>query len=134
MWQPLPVKVRERLCTENALLSKEREHASWDEFVEAIERYRDLADDYDGQGAIAPSSEVIDSAVAMMRDMIGVAIPNYSVPGPNGSVNLAWDLDDETSVTIEVIDVSRAEVILVDGDAGEHRVWTLNRIVEEVVG
>lgn len=131
MWEPLPVEVRNRLRVDNPHLPVEREHASWGEYVEAIEQYRELADDYDGHGAIAPSSEVIDSGVTLVRDIIDIAVPSYCVPGPNGSVNLAWELDDESSVTVEVVDANHAEVILVDVDGREHRVWAIKRFDAE---
>ena len=134
MWEPLPLEVRGRLRPENDRLVPEREHADWERNVEAIEQYRELADDYDGQGAIPPSAEVIESAIALARGFneSDLAVPTYCVPGANGSINLVWDFEDESSVSVEVIDPSHAEVILVE--PGQNRSWTLNRIVEEVVG
>ena len=134
MWEPLPLEVRGRLRPESNRLVPDREHADWERNVEAIEQYRELADDYDTQGAIAPSANVIESALALARGFIeaDLAVPTYCVAGVNGSVNLVWDFEDESSVSVEVIDASHADVILVE--TGQNRCWTLNRIVEEVVG
>lgn len=134
MWEPLPLEVRGRLRPENNRLVPEREHAGWEGNLEAIEHYRELADDYDGQGAIAPSADVIESAMALARGFIEaeLILPTYCVAGPNGSINLVWDFEDESSVSVEVIDSSHVEVILIE--PSQNRSWTLNRIVEEVVG
>ena len=134
MWESLPLEIRGRLRPEYNRLIPEREHTDWERNVEAIEQYRELADDYDGQGAIAPSANVIESAMVLVREFIeaDLAVPTYCVAGVNGSVNLVWDFVDESSVSLEVIDPSHVEVILVE--PSQNRSWTLNRIVEEVVG
>ena len=127
MWNPLPQDV---MNTVRRDVSR-REHQRWEHCVEAVEQYRELTDDYDGQGAVAPAAETIGGAISLIHDLIAanVAVPAYVVPGPNGSVNFDWEYGEDVSVSIEVCDAGHAEVIL--QDAGS-RHWPLTRVVEEV--
>ena len=67
--------------------------AAWDRLSEEIEGMRSLGDDWDGQGAEAPSSANVVWASDWVRQMRGYpqAIPpSRVVPGVSGELYLEW--------------------------------------------
>jgi hypothetical protein len=125
MWNALPKDVLQVIRREVS----RREYENWQQYVDAVEQYRELADDYDGQGAIAPADETIDGAIALIHELIaaGVATPTYAVPGPNGTVNLNWEYPG-VSASVEVVDADNAETMVI---GAEEQMWQLSRAVEE---
>jgi hypothetical protein len=110
MWAPLPPEVLNYLHD-----AEEREEAlGWEAAVAKLNEFRALTDDYDGQGAKAPSSGTFDSIAELIRDLgrIGIRSPSWVVPGPNGSLNLDWEFKGGVSVSIEVAEPGEADVYL----------------------
>src|SRR5437867_13384650 len=107
MWK-LPTEVLSLLrvssngAPDRPRLNAKRSQPDWGGYLSEIEQYRELVDDYDGQGAVAPLPEVIDSAVSLARDFAGsgIVVPTYAVAGPNGSIDLAWEFEDGRSVSV----------------------------------
>ena len=135
MWGKLPPEVQKFLCPpSNGTIDQPRQlprrsKPDWEEYIREIKQYRELADDYDGQGAIAPSSDAIESAIALARGLAGagIAVPTYAVAGPNGTIDLAWDFEGGVSVSVEVLDSCQADVFLLA--PGQPRHWVLNHTV-----
>ena len=68
-------------------------NAAWDRLFEELKGIRSLGDDWDGQGAEAPSSANVDWAsdwVQQMRGYHQAIPPSRAVPGVSGEVYLEW--------------------------------------------
>jgi hypothetical protein len=100
----------------------------WDEAVAKMNEFRALTDDYDGQGAKAPSSETLDAAAGLVRELrwVGIHSPSWVAPGPNGSVNMDWEFEGGVSVSVEVTEPDEADVfLLIPGR--EPGYWVVNQ-------
>jgi hypothetical protein len=67
--------------------------AAWDRLIDELQRIRMLGDDWDGQGAEAPSAGNVDWAgdwVRQMRRYPQAIPPSRAVPGVVGEVYLEW--------------------------------------------
>jgi membrane-bound lytic murein transglycosylase B len=132
MWSQMPPEVASRLQQPlerswNGTLSSGK---GWEQFIAELEEFRQLADDYDGQGAIAPTADTVDSAVSLARllEHLGMLPPTYVVASVNGSANLEWQLADDVSIGFEVVDPDQADVYLhLPGQQGKH--WVLTQAV-----
>jgi len=87
----------------------------WAELFTELDTFRLLTDDYDGQGAIAPTNEVVEGAIELLGDCrrMGLLPPSCVVAGVNGTVSLEWDLPDRQLVVVEVTDRHAADVFLI---------------------
>jgi len=124
MWAPLPPEIVNHL---NGSMQPDGT-LTWEEAQREIHDFRALTDDYDGQGAKAPPPETIAAAAELSRELarVGVVRPSYIVPGPNGTVNVAWELPGGVSVSIEVTEPDEAEVfLLATGREPQH--WLLHQ-------
>ena len=66
---------------------------AWGQLLEELQRIRGLGDDWDGQGAEAPSAANVDWArewVRQMRRYPQAIPPSKAVPGVAGEVYLEW--------------------------------------------
>lgn len=112
---------------EDALLVAQRcESDAWCQRVDDLLSIRGLADDWDGQGAKAPPSDLVDSALilAQLLRQRRESPPDRIVPGVNGTVILEWQSGDEY-FEIEVTRAFRAEATLMaPGRPPQH--WLLN--------
>lgn len=98
----------------------------WEPAVQKIVALQALGEDWDGQGARAPSSEVLASAIGLAYTLNeqGVAPPSRVVPGPEGSVIFEWQDPEGTYTEVEVVGWLSAEVMLMKpGQPARH--WTL---------
>jgi hypothetical protein len=98
----------------------------WEPAVQKILAFQHLGDDWDGLGAVAPSSELLGSAIglAYLLAAKGVAPPHCVVPGLDGSVNFEWQDPDGTIAEVEIDRPLHAEVMVMEpGKAA--RFWTL---------
>ena len=85
-----------------------------------------LGDDWDGQGARAPSQEMLVSAIGLAYTLLqkGMEPPSSVVPGLEGSVIFEWQWPDGTFCEVEIVRPFYAEVMLVEpGKPAQH--WTL---------
>jgi hypothetical protein len=99
----------------------------WDSCIEKLLELRRYEDDWDGQGAEAPSPEAVDSAIilAVLLRQSGVEPPCRTVPIVNGAVVLEWQWPDVTTLEIEIAEPYLAEVFLmVPGIPCEH--WRID--------
>jgi hypothetical protein len=102
----------------------ETEH--WRAMLAAVDRLRDLGDDWDGAGAERPSAELVDSArgLALVFQGRNLPAPSRVVASPEGSVILEWQFDDGTYAEVDVVRPFYAEVLWVaPGQPAKH--WTL---------
>lgn len=98
----------------------------WQPTVKKIVEFQHLGDDWDGQGAQAPSFDLVASAVglAYLLHQQGVDPPNCVVPGVEGAVVFEWHFPDGTYSEIEIDQPLHAEVMLIEpGKPAQH--WTL---------
>jgi hypothetical protein len=85
--------------------------AVWHRVIEELQRIRTLADDWDGQGAEAPSREAVDWAVdwvQQMRHYRQAIPPARAVPGVVGEVYLEWQ-GESFHVVAEITSPARVE-------------------------
>lgn len=100
--------------------------SQWSKRIEDLEAIRNYQNDWDGQGATAPSPELVESAVslAQMLAQRRVDAPSCIVPGVNGTVVFEWQGENGSYVEIEVTAPDRADAcLIVSGKPTEP--WTL---------
>ena len=93
----------------------------WNSRIDGLLAIRSLANDWDGQGAQAPSTELVDSALLLAQDLrlSGAEPPDRIVSGVNGTVIFEWQ-DGEEYCEIEVTRPYHAECLrLVPGQPAE---------------
>jgi hypothetical protein len=103
-----------------------RADGAWERIIDLVVGFRDLGDDWDGQGASAFTDELLESAIGLAYTLEerGVGAPSRVVPGTGGTVLFEWQFPDGTYSEIEVVRPFHAEVMLIEpGKAAEH--WTL---------
>ena len=130
--KPSPVRSKLQMnltsgLNEDALLADRlRRSDPWDHRIQDLQALSDLGDDWDGQGALAPSAELVDSAIklAWLLRQKGDSAPGRVAPGVNGTIILEWQENGEFR-EIEVIRPFYAEVMrVVPGQPAEHGVIT----------
>lgn len=104
--------------------------AGWVGAIQTLERFRReyAEDDWDGQGAVAVSGDLIDAAEALAAalERQGVAAPTWTLPGLDGSVSFSWDLAARATAEIEVTGPTSAEVFVLSTDRpAEH--WVIGQ-------
>jgi hypothetical protein len=67
----------------------------WPKRLDELMTIRTLTDDWDGLGAKAPSTELVDSAIILADGFLraGIEAPSRVVAGVNGTVILEWQRD-----------------------------------------
>ena len=99
---------------------------SWEPAVVSMVELQHLGDNWDGQGARAPTHELLASAIGLAYTLHeqGVDPPTRVVPGPEGSVIFEWQDPDGAYTEVEVVRPLYAEVMLIQpGQPAKH--WTL---------
>lgn len=84
----------------------------WPKRLDELLRIRTLMDDWDGLGALAPSTALVDSAIILADQLLraGIDPPSRVVAGVNGTVILEWQ-QDGVYTEIEVTEPYRAECV-----------------------
>jgi hypothetical protein len=106
--------------------SRSEDAGPWQTAVQALAGFGKLGDNWDGQGARGPSSDLLASAVglAYLLSEQEVDPPSRVVPGPAGSVIFEWQYPDGTYAEVEVVEPLYAEAMMVEpGQPAKH--WTL---------
>ncbi len=107
------------VCTPLAVAAPEKltaDAGAWELAVTKILGFQHLGDGWDGLAAVAPSRDLLQSAVGLayvFREK-GVAPPNGVLPGLDGSVNLEWQEPDGTIVEVEIDRPLHAEVMVIE--------------------
>jgi hypothetical protein len=80
------------LPEEALLTSRKVEVEDWSQRIDDLLAIRNLAHDWDGQGAPGPALELVDSAISLAVHLRqrGVKPPDRAVAGVNGTVSLEW--------------------------------------------
>jgi hypothetical protein len=102
------------------------EAGAWEPAVKKLVSFQDLGDDWDGLGAVAPSAELLDSAIglAYLLSEQDVNPPHSVIAGINGTVTFEWHEPDGSYTEIEIGRPFFAEVMLIQpGQPAKH--WTL---------
>jgi hypothetical protein len=78
------------------LYARTPEPDAWSQRLDDLLQIRLLEDDWDGQGAKAPSTELVDSAIGLAEifRQQGQDAPCRIVPGVNGTVLFEWQHGD----------------------------------------
>jgi hypothetical protein len=98
----------------------------WEASVQKIVQMQHLGDDWDGLGALAPTRELLESAVRLAYVLCekGVEPPQSVVAGLDGSVNFEWQDADGNYAEVEIVRPFFAEVMVLEpGRPAKH--WTL---------
>ncbi len=99
----------------------------WSTTIDSLLDIRDLPSDWDGNGAVAPPKDVVDSALHLaihLKDR-GMREPNGVVPGVNGTVIFDWQGTDKSYLEIEVSEPFHAEAIFI-APGRETQTWTFS--------
>jgi hypothetical protein len=104
----------------------EAAQGDWRPAIDQIVAMRQLADDWDGLGASAPSPELLESALGLahMFEERGVDPPSAIAPGVDGSVLLVWQFADGSYSEIEIDRPLHAEAMLIQPGKPAHH-WVL---------
>lgn len=98
----------------------------WEAVIDKVIAIQNLGDDWDGLGAVAPTGELLASAVGLaylLKDR-GMEPPNAVVASLSGTVVFEWQWPDGTYGELEVDRPLHAEVMLTKpGQPAEH--WEL---------
>ena len=86
----------------------------WSERIDDLLGIRQLEDDWDGQGAPAPTSDVVDSALvlALLLKKEGIAPPKLVTQGPAGGIHFDWLPGGGKYVELRVMRPYQAEMII----------------------
>lgn len=98
---------------------------TWSQCRDELLAIRALDEDWDGQGAKAPSAALVDSAIQLAEILRqrGVDAPCRIVPGVNGTVIFEWQ-QDGIYREMEVIKPCHAEILeMSPGQPPKH--WTV---------
>ena len=87
----------------------------WRICIDQLHEIRNLEDDWDGLGAPAPSADVVDSAIQLIRQIKPRAelAPMRVVPGVTGSVVFEWHHPDGSYEALEITKPYSGEYISV---------------------
>lgn len=99
---------------------------AWQANIQKLIQLKQLEDDWDGLGAIAPTRELVESAVglAYLLASQGVEPPQAIVAGTDGSINFGWQDASGNYTEIEIVRPFFAEVMVIEsGKPAKH--WTL---------
>jgi hypothetical protein len=100
--------------------------SQWHKVVQEINGFRNLGDNWDGLNARAPSSELLDSAIGLVRLWLGrdLVPPIRVMAGTAGTVVFEWQGDAGVYAEVEVDRPFHADVMLVQpGQETKH--WEL---------
>ncbi len=98
----------------------------WEPAIAKLLEFQHLGANWDGLGAVAPSRELLASAIGLAYTLheLGVAPPSCVVPGVEGFVDFECQLPDGTFGDIEIDRSFHAEVMVIEpGQPAKH--WTL---------
>jgi hypothetical protein len=99
---------------------------AWEPAVQKIVSFQELGDDWDGLGAVAPSAELLESAIglAYLFSEQDVNPPECVIAGVNGTVTFEWHEPDGSYTEIAIDRPFFAEVMLIPPDQSVNH-WTL---------
>ncbi len=107
-----------------AAIPAEEADDRWSAIIREVVGFHDLADDWDGLGAKAPSAALVDSAL-LLADLLrqgGMKAPGRVVPGLEGEVIFEWQRKG-VYLEVEVCKPSYAEYVkIAPGQQSVHRV------------
>jgi hypothetical protein len=83
---------------QSALLTEQARHEpdQWDQIIDDLLGMRGLQNDWDGMGAEAPASQLVDSSIRFAQTLrrAGYRCPSRVGTGPNGTVLFEWQLGE----------------------------------------
>lgn len=87
-----------------AVPSPSESDEAWEPWIKTLHGFGELADDWDGQGASAPTAELLQSALTLAHKLSeqGVEAPSCVVVGVNGTVIFEWQGDQGAYAELEV--------------------------------
>jgi len=70
----------------------EEEAERWTRWIDELLRWRHLQDDWDGEGALAPSPAVVDQAILIVQTLraLDAPPPDRIFPSTNGTIYFEW--------------------------------------------
>lgn len=80
----------------------------WSVLIDGLRAARQLEDDWDGQGAVAPAPALVDGAITLAQTLrvSGARPADFAIPGVNGTVVFEWHHPVEY-VEVEVVEPGR---------------------------
>lgn len=97
-------------------------HRRWGSLIDGLLSVRTLDDDWDGQGAVAPSPNLVDAAIRLAQffQAAGVRPADFAIPGVNGTILFEWH-DPVEYVEVEMDGPGRVVQRTTDRTSGETR-------------
>ena len=95
----------------------------WRKVLDDLVAMQRLADDWDGQGASAPSGELLRSALGLAKllQVQGAPPPSCAVAGTSGTIVFIWQVPDGTYGEVEIVRPFHGEVMWIHpGKPAEH--------------
>lgn len=80
-----------------------------------LEQIRSLRDNWDGEGAMAPGEEIVESTIALLNSLQidGLPPPTRIVASQAASIVIEWQLEHGEHLEAEILEPYRAEWMLV---------------------
>jgi hypothetical protein len=97
-------------------------HPGWPPVIEELQRFRDLADDWDGEGTPAPKPAIVDRAVTLARELQqrGETPPHRVHVSVNATIYFEWQtLVNYTEIEVVTPDQVEMRTIRVGSDQAE---------------
>lgn len=109
----------------NGQATDARRAAEWDQRIDDLLAIRQLEDDWDGQGAPAPTIDVVDSALvlALLLRQEGIVPPANIVQGVAGDVHFDWQPGDGRYIELVVTGAYTADIFqaaMIDSEGKMH--------------
>jgi len=116
-----PFTLRRNLVADQSATEELSDREAWRQSIDHLVSLRSLEDDWDGQRAIAPAADLLESAIELAR-WLGdhrAAPPHFATAGVNGTVQFEWVDQQHQYFLIEVVAPNEAEIFSMLGDDRE---------------
>ena len=81
--------------------------------IQELEDIQSLQDNWDGEGAEAPKSELVDSTITLLRFIQNTLPPPTRItPSQTGNIVLEWQFEDNIYLEAEIVDPFHIEWML----------------------
>jgi hypothetical protein len=93
----------------------DRTNDRWCRVIQSLQQLKSLRDDWDGQGALAPSIGIVEAAIGLaeLYRQHDYSPPTTALATPAGTVLFEWRRQT-TYYEIEIVSPGRAEWMLID--------------------
>ena len=110
-WSERSTEIAEDVRSRLVPVSDRETGSTWDREFDNLLRIRQLPEDWDGQGARAPTTELVDSALVLAHHLrqSSLPAPDRIVPAVAGTIVMEWQTKRGRCLELEVVEPYLAE-------------------------